>query len=115
MDRTVFLARGLRDHLHATVEYFLAAQHEPGLAAAEQRRKQLAEMAVNLIERTLQPLARLAVDAANGVFECRQSLVQIERLGIEIVLALLRRFKLVERRQIDRPQRGDFSAEPRDV
>src|SRR5258706_14451197 len=115
MDRTVFLARRLRYPLPAAVEYFLAAQHEPGLAAAEQRRKQLAEMPVNLIKRTLQPLARLAVDTANGIFECRQCLVQIERLGIEIVLALLRRIKLVERRQIDRPQRRDFSAEPRDV
>ena len=44
MDRGVLLARRLRDHLHAAVEDLLAGQHEPRVAAAEERREHLAEM-----------------------------------------------------------------------
>src|SRR5688500_7458981 len=63
MDAGVALARGLRHHLHAGVEDLLAGHGELRLAAAEQRREQLAEMVVDLLKGLAQQLARLAIDA----------------------------------------------------
>ena len=72
-------------------------------------------MAVDLVERVLQPLARLAVDAADCVLERGERLIQVLRLGVEIVLALLRRFEFLERREVDRTERADLLVQPRDI
>jgi len=72
-------------------------------------------MGVDLVERVLQALARLAVDAPDRVFERGECLVQVERLRVEIILALLRGIEFLQRRQINRTQRADFSVEARNV
>src|SRR5450759_380483 len=115
MDRAVLLARRLRDDLHAGVEYLLAGQHQLGLAAPKQRREQLTKVAVNLLERVQQPLAGLAVNAADCVLERGERLIQVLRLRIEIILALLRRFQFLERREVDGAKHAELFVQPRDI
>src|SRR5258706_7047525 len=72
-------------------------------------------MAVDLVESVLQSFARLAIDAPDRVFERGERLVQVERLGVEIIFALLRRVEFLERRQIHRAQLADLAIQARDV
>src|SRR5437870_9265816 len=107
MDRRVALARRLRDDLHSGIEDLLTRQDEPGLAATEERRKQLAEIGVDVIESLLQQLSRLTVDLADRGLERRHRFGQVLRLGIEILLAFRGLSELVERGKIDGAQIGN--------
>ena len=108
MDRGVFLARRLRGDQHAAVQNFLAGQRELRLPTAKQCGEHFAEMAIHLIERGLQLIARFAVDAADGVFKRRHRLVQIVGLCVEIIAALGRGLEFFQCGEIDRAQRTDF-------
>ena len=67
------------------------------LAAAEQRREHLAEVAVDRVEGRLQQLARLAVDAADRVLQGLERRAQVGGLRVEKLLALLAGGELLER------------------
>ncbi len=114
MDGRVLLARGLRHHLHAGVEDLLAGHDQARLAATEQRREQLAEMMVDLVEGALQQRAGFLVDLGDRVFQRVDGVVQVGRLRIEKGLALARRGQLVERGHVDRAERVDGVVDARD-
>src|SRR3954454_16475674 len=105
----------MRHHLHAGVEDFLAGHDELRLAAAEQRRKQHAEMLVHRLERLAQQLARLAIDLADRILEGGYRLLEVRGLRVEKALALLAGRQLLERRQIHRAELVDRLGEPRDL
>ena len=105
---------GLRHHLHAGVQDFLAGHGELGLAAAEELGKQLAEMAVDGIEGLLQQFAGFAVDLADRVFQGFDGGHQVLVLRIEEALAFARGVQLVQRGQVDRAQRLDLARDARD-
>src|SRR5215218_5753034 len=115
MDAGVALARRLRHHLHAGVEDFLAGHDQLGLAAAEQRREERAEMLVYRLERFAQQLACLAVDLADRVLERGDRLLEVGGLRVEVSLALAAAVELLERRQIDRAELADRIGESRNL
>ena len=74
VDRRILLARRLCHDLDAGIEDLVAGHDQLCLAAAEQGREQLAEVAVHRVVGRLQQVARLAVDAADRAFEDFQRL-----------------------------------------
>src|SRR5689334_16431408 len=77
------------------------------LASAEERGKEAREIAVDRVEGLLQEIARLAVDLADRAFERLHRLVEIARLRVEVLLALGGLRDPLDRRHIDRTERGD--------
>jgi hypothetical protein len=115
VDGAVLLAGRLRHDLDAGVEDLFAGQDQPGLAAAEELREEDAELAVHVVVGILQLLARLAVDAADGVFQRVDGLGQVLGLAVEEALAFARGVQFVEGGEVHRAERLDLGAEARDV
>src|SRR5688572_18821606 len=115
MDARVPFARRVGHHLHAGVEDLLAGHDELRFAAPEERGEERPEMAVDALEGLAQELARLPVDAPDGVFESRHRLLEVGGLGVEEALALLARGELLERGEVHRAQLGDRRVDARDL
>ena len=82
--RRRLLARRLGDDLQAAFERILALDHfQARLAAAEQRREQLAEVRVDRLEGVLQPLVRLAIELADGAAQLGDGVLDVGLLGVE--------------------------------
>src|SRR6185503_7945389 len=107
------LARRVRHDLHPGVEDLLAGHAELGLAAAEQRREQRRQVAVDGVESLAQQLAAFAVDLADRLLHGAYRLFQVGGLRVEEGLALLAGAELLERGQVDRAELVDRRREPR--
>ncbi len=91
-----FLPRRLGDDLQAPFERVLALDHfQPRLAAAEQRREQLAEVSIDRLEGLSQPLVRLAVELADGRAQLGDRLLDVGALRIEPGYLRAERLQLV--------------------
>src|SRR3954471_3034499 len=115
VDAGVALAGGMRHHLHAGVEDFLAGHDQLRLAAAEQRGEQHAEMLVHHFEGLAQQLARLAVDLADRVLKGAHRLLEVRGLRVKEALALLARRQFLERGEVDRAKLVDRLRKPRNL
>ena len=114
MDRRIALARRLRHDLDAGIEDLVAGKDQLGLAAAEQLGEERAELAVDRVVGFLQLLARLAVDAADRVFQRVDRGGKVGRLFVEEALAFACAAQLFQRREVHRAERLDLVAEARD-
>src|SRR5688500_15772096 len=115
VDAGVALAGRLGHDLHPGVEDLLAGHQQLRLAAAEQGRKERAEMPVDAVEGLAQQLARLAVDAPDGVLQGVHRFLEVRGLGIQEALALAAGAELFERREVHRPELGDRLVDARDL
>ena len=104
VDRLVFLAGRLGQHLHTGVEDFLAGHDQTCVAAAKQFGEHLAEMGVDGFERARQQIARFHVNFFDCVFQRHHGLVEVSGLRIQELLALTGRAQLVQCREVDGTQ-----------
>ena len=66
------------------------------MATAKQFREQPLESGVDVGKSLTETGARLAIDSANGALECRQRIIQVRELRIEIFLALRLLLELID-------------------
>ena len=98
----VFLARRLRNDLHARVQNFVTGNDQARIAATEQLRKHAPEVPVDLFKRARQQFARFRVNFSDGIFQGVHGLGEVGILGVQKLLALAGRLEFVQRCKVDR-------------
>jgi len=115
LDGLVFLARRLRHDLHPGVEDFLARDDQARVPAAKQLAKQIGQVPVDILERVREQRARLRVDAADGLFQRLHGFREVLHLRGQKVFALARQLQLLQRGEVDGPERFDVAVQALDI